>query len=335
MPIRCQPTALLRVPTGVVTVTRVVFFGTPRPAADCLRALVGAGHDIAAVYTRPDRVAGRSREPQPTPVKEAGLELGHLVRTPASLRGDDVRDDLAALDPAMFVVLAYGRILPPGLLDLPPRGVLNVHPSLLPLYRGPSPVVSAIRDGERETGVSVMLLDEGMDTGPVIARSAPVPITETDTAGALTDRLFAIGVELMIETIPAWEEGTLTAEPQDDEAATVTRLVEKADGEMNFDEAATALSRAVRAYDPWPGTFTRWTGKILKVLEASIISSGPDTPGAPGSPGTVTVDDGRILIATGSGVLEVKRLQLEGKAAVTAAEFLRGYPAIEGAHLPS
>lgn len=317
--------------------TRIVFFGTPGPAADCLRALVGAAHDVVGVYTRPDRVSGRSGKARPTPVKAAALELGLSVHTPGNLRGDGVSNDLAAVGADMFVVLAYGRILPPAILDLPPRGVLNVHPSLLPLYRGPSPVVTAIRDGASETGVSLMLLDRGMDTGPVIAQSAPVLITEEDTAGTLTDRLFLMGVEMMIETIPAWERGAVKATPQDENAATLTRLIEKADGELNFGDRAFEIARAVRAYDPWPGTFTRWGGKLLKILEATASLPETVVPGIPdvlGAPGTVTFSDGRLLIATGEASLDVSRLQLEGRNAVTAAEFLRGYPAIEGARLP-
>ena len=206
--------------------TRIIFFGTPRPAAKALRALVNAGHEVNAVYSRPDRVSGRSREPRPTPVKAAAMEMGLPVYTPVNLRGDDVLKELAAIPADIFVVLAYGRILPPAILDLSPLGVLNVHPSLLPRYRGPSPVVTAIREGAPETGVSVMLLDEGMDTGPVVAQSPPVPITEADDAETLTDRLFDLGVDLLVETIPAWVRGEATAMGQDDESATVTRLVE-------------------------------------------------------------------------------------------------------------
>ncbi|MDP6822291.1 MAG: methionyl-tRNA formyltransferase [Dehalococcoidia bacterium] len=308
--------------------TRLIFFGTPRPAAKSLRALVNAGHEVNAVYTRPDRVSGRSREPRPTPVKATAMELGLPVYTPSNLRGDDAIKELAAIPADVFVVLAYGRILPPAILGLPPFGVLNVHPSLLPLYRGPSPVVTAIREGAPETGVSVMLLDKGMDTGPVIAQSSPVPITEADDAETLTDRLFAMGVDLLVETIPAWVRGDVMAMPQDDESATVTRLVEKVHGELDFVKPAIEISRAIRAYHPWPGTFTRWDGKLLKILEASAS----DETG--GVPGVVSIVDDRLLIATGEGSLEVKRLQLEGRSAVTTAEFLRGYPAIEDACLP-
>jgi methionyl-tRNA formyltransferase len=309
--------------------TRIIFFGTPEPAAKALRALVKNGHEVVAVFTQPDRVSGRSRKPRPTPVNEAAVELGLPVHTPRGLRGDDVLSDLAGTAADIFVVLAYGRILPPVILALPARGVLNVHPSLLPLYRGPSPVVTAIREGASETGVSVMLLDEGMDTGPVIAQSASVPITESDTAESLTDQLFRMGVDLLVETIPAWERGDIEAVPQDDALATVTSLVEKSDGELDFGEPALHITRATRAYHPWPGTFTRWDGKLLKILEASVSGTGENL-----RPGVVSIDDGRLIIGTGEGSLDVRRLQLEGRAAVSAADFLRGYPAIEGASLP-
>lgn len=314
--------------------TRIVFFGTPEPAAKGLRALVGAGHEVVAVYTRPDRIAGRSRQARPTPVKVTALELGIPVHTPGNLRGSGAPDELAAIAADIFVVLAYGRILPPAVLDLPRLGVLNVHPSLLPLYRGPSPVVTAIRDGASATGVSVMLLDEGMDTGPVIAQSAQVSITEADTANSLTDRLFELGVELLVQTIPAWEQGTVHATPQDDRAATLTYLVKKADGELDFGDVAVKLARAIRAYDPWPGTFTRWGGKLLKILEASVLCPESDVLMGSGVPGAVTITDGRMSIATREGSLEIRRLQLEGRNPVSTAEFLHGYPSIEGARLP-
>jgi methionyl-tRNA formyltransferase len=308
--------------------TRIIFFGTPEPAAKALRALVKDGHDVAAVFTRPDRISGRSRKPRPTSVNEAAVELGLPVHTPPGLRGDDVLSDLAAIPADIYVVLAYGRILPAAILALPARGVLNVHPSLLPLYRGPSPVVTAIRDGASETGVSVMLLDEGMDTGPVIAQSASVPITDSDTAESLTDQLFTMGVDLLVKTIPSWERGDIEGVPQDDALATVTSLVEKSDGELDFGEPALNIERAIRAYHPWPGTFTRWDGKLLKILEASVSGTGENL-----RPGVVSIHGGRLIIGTGEGNLDVKRLQLEGRGAVFVEEFLRGYPAIEGASL--
>jgi methionyl-tRNA formyltransferase len=308
--------------------TRITFFGTPEPAAKALRALVERGHDVVAVYTRPDRASGRSKIPRPTPVKEAALDLGLPVHTPANLRGDKILEELASTSAEIFVVLAYGRILPPAILDLPPRGVLNVHPSLLPVYRGSSPVVTAILEGASETGVSVMLLDEGMDTGPIVAQSEPVPITDSDTADELTDRLFTMGVHLMVETIPAWERGDIEAVPQDDDLATVTSLVEKAHGELDFTSTAVKIDQMIRAYHPWPGTFTRWGGKLLKILEASVLKE------SSGDPGTVSTSEGRLLVATAAGSLDIKRLQLEGRGPVTATEFLSGYSAIVGTQLP-
>ena len=309
--------------------TRIVFFGTPEPAAKALRALVKDGHEVCAVFTRPDRISGRSRKPRPTLVNEAAVELGLPIHTPSGLRDDDVLSQLAGTQADIYVVLAYGRILPTEILALPALGVLNVHPSLLPLYRGPSPVVTAIRDGASETGVSVMLLDEGMDTGPLIAQSASVPITESDTAESLTDQLFTMGVDLLLKSIPSWERGDIAGVSQDDALATVTSLVEKSDGELDFGQSAVNIARAIRAYHPWPGTFTRWNGKLLKILEASVSGTGEKL-----CPGVVSIDDGRLMIGTGEGSLDVKRLQLEGRAAVFVEEFLRGYPAIEGANLP-
>ena len=309
--------------------TRIVFFGTPEPAAKALRALVKDGHEVCAVFTRPDRISGRSRKPRPTLVNEAAVELGLPVHTPSGLRDDDVLSQLAGTQADIYVVLAYGRILPTEILALPALGVLNVHPSLLPLYRGPSPVVTAIRDGASETGVSVMLLDEGMDTGPVIAQSASVPITESDTAESLTDQLFTMGVDLLLKSIPSWERGDIAGVSQDDALATVTSLVEKSDGELDFGQSAVNIARAIRAYHPWPGTFTRWNGKLLKILEASVSGTVEKL-----CPGVVSIDDGRLMIGTGEGSLDVKRLQLEGRASVFVEEFLRGYPAIEGANLP-
>lgn len=314
---------------GSSEMTRIIFFGTPNPAAKALRALVKEGHEVTAVFTRPDRISGRSRNPRPTPVNDAAVELGLPVYNPPGLRGEDVLSNLAGVAADIFVVLAYGRILPPSILALPPRGVLNVHPSLLPLYRGPSPVVTAIRDGASETGVSVMLLDEGMDTGPVIAQSAPVPITKSDTAESLTDQLFTMGVDLLVETIPVWERGDIEAVPQDNALATVTSLVEKSDGELDFGMPALYIARAIRAYHPWPGTFTHWDGKLLKILEASVSEVGKEH-----RPGVISILDGRLIIGTGEGNLDVERLQLEGRGAVSAAEFLRGYPSVEGARLP-
>lgn len=308
---------------------RAVFFGSPDGAARVLREVVSAGHEVVAVYTQPPRAAGRSKEPVSTPVEAAARQLGLDVRNPAGLRGAEVQHDLSTLDADVFLVAGYGRLLPKAVLDMPALGVLNVHPSLLPRHRGPSPVATAILDGDRETGVTVMLLDEGMDTGPLVAQSAPVEIGPMTTGSALTEELFEIGATLLVSTLARWESGEIEQRPQDESRATVSRLLKRADGEIDWSESAQRIERMARAYDAWPGAYTRWAGKSLKVLEAVLGGA------AAGRPGDVSVADGGIAVATGAGALSIVRLQLEGRRPASAAEFVRGYPALDGASLPS
>ena len=308
---------------------RLVFFGSPREAARVLGALVRAGVDVAAVYTQPDRPTGRGGKMQPTAVRREAENLGLPVWTPESWRDDEVIAGLAAWEADAFVVVAYGRILPARVLHLPRLGALNGHPSLLPRFRGTSPVQTAILEGETHTGVTIMLLDEGMDTGPILARSAPEPIRPDDTGGGLTAQLFEIGEELLVRTLRAWARGTITPEPQQEDEATVTRMLRRGDGALDWAESAARLERQVRAYDPWPGTHTRWRGRNCRVLSAAV-ASGPE-----GEAGEVTVVDGRPVVATGEGGLALVQVQLEGRRPVTGQEFLRGYPDFRGARLPS
>ncbi len=308
---------------------RVIFFGSPAGAGRVLREVVSAGHEVAAVYTQPPRAAGRSKEPVSTPVEAAARQLGLVVRTPVGLRDAEAQRDLSGFGADVFLVAGYGRLLPAAVLDMPPLGVLNVHPSLLPRHRGPSPVATAILEGDRETGVTVMLLDEGMDTGPVLAQSAPVEIGPSTTGSSLTERLFEIGASLLVSTLARWVSGEIEPRPQDESRATVSRLLKRADGEINWSEPAERIERMVRAYDAWPGAYTRWSGKNLKVLEAALAGE------VAGRPGEVSVADGEIAVATGSGALSIVRLQLEGRRPASAAEFARGYPALDGSSLPS
>lgn len=320
---------------------KAVFFGSPAEAVPALRALLEAGHQVAAVYTRPDQPAGRSRRLQPTPVRAAAEALGLPVETPPGLRNAEAQHSLAALRAEVFIVAAYGRILPPDVLAMPRYGVVNIHPSLLPLYRGPSPVATAILEGAAQTGVSIMLLDEGMDTGPVLMRSAPVKLDGTERAGDLTARLFEVGAAMLDEALRGLEQETLKAAPQFDGLATVTRLIEKEDGRIEWGSLAAEIERAVRAFDPWPGTFTTWEGKTLKVLRAAVESgeTGLQAVGSAGrrqpqaKPGTVRVAGKRIFVTTGEGELELLSLQLEGRQPVTASDFLNGNPGVDGAVL--
>ena len=302
---------------------RVVFMGTPAVAVPVLSAILDAGHEVVGVYTQPDRPAGRERSVLPTEVKLFAIQRDLAVFQPASLRRDeDALKGLKALAPDVIVVAAYGLFLPAVLLDLPKLGALNVHPSLLPRHRGPSPVASAILTGEADTGVTIIRLDEGMDSGPIIAQRETA-IGADETAGDLTVRLFDMGAALLVESLSSWEKGDIQAIAQDHSQATVTFRLARKDGEMEWRRPAVELSRQVRAYHPWPGTFTRWRGRLLKIVEARGIEyDPPDTP----TPGTVmALPDGRVGIGTGAGILEVARVQLEGRRAVTGREFVAGY----------
>ena len=299
---------------------RIVFMGTPDFVVPVLSRLMEAGHEIAAVYSQPDRPAGRGRKLVPTPTKRFAEEYGIEVRQPKSLRSEAAEcAGLASLSPKVVVVAAYGLFLPPEALVIPPLGCLNIHPSLLPRYRGPSPVVSAILNGGDETGVTIMKLDEGMDSGPLLAQ-ARVPIAERETGPDLTRRLFDLGASLLAKTLPGWASGSIQVEPQDESRATFTPLVEKEDGEIDWTDNAERIARMVRAYEPWPGTFTYWDGKLLKILDAKWVD-GATSPGH-----VVGLDGSGIGIGTGDGLLAVDRLQMEGRRPSDAQDFVRGYP---------
>ena len=287
--------------------------------------------EIAACVTPPDRPRGRGRQPEAPPVKIAASSLGVPVLQPPSLRSDSAQESLASLSPDAIVVAAYGRLLPPLVLDLPRHGCLNLHPSLLPRHRGPSPVATAILEGDEVTGVSLMLLDKGMDTGPVIAKSE-MPLHGHESAGELTGILFEMGGELLRDNLGLWVRGELDALPQDDAQATITRKLERADGLINWEEPAEALARKCRAFDPWPGLNTGWEGRMLKLLTVNVL---PDQGAPSAPPGQVLSCESHkgISVATGAGTLSLQRIQLEGRRAISGEEFLRGYPEIVGSRL--
>ena len=307
--------------------------GTPELAVPVLSALLDAGNDIVSVYTRPDKRTGRGKRLALTPVKRYAQGRGLPVCQPASLRPPQVQGELASYSPDVIAVAAYGLFLPPATLQMPRLGCLNVHPSLLPRYRGPSPVASAILSGDSVTGATIMKIDEGMDAGPILARRETT-IGPQEDAEELTMRLFQLGASLLVEVLPAWAQGQIQACPQDDSQATTTRRLSKEDGEIDWGLDAAHIARRVRAYHPWPGSFTRWGGKLLKVVEAAAV--GPPDTATSSPPGqVVSLSDGGLGIATGEGVLAVRRLQMEGRRAVEAGEFLRGYPAFVGSALGS
>ncbi|MCY4365304.1 MAG: methionyl-tRNA formyltransferase [Chloroflexi bacterium] len=316
---------------------RVVFMGTPQYAVPVLEELQAASStEVVAVYTPPDRPRGRGREIETTPVKAAALELGIPVCQPVSFRSEEVREELASFLPDVVVVAAYGKLLPASVLELPPHGCLNIHPSLLPRYRGPSPVVSAILDGVAETGVSLMLLDEGMDTGPIVAQET-YPLNGTETALFLTEELFMAGGKLLVDRLQPWVEGKLPLTAQEDSLATVTSKLERSDGAADWTQSAEHLERLQRAFTPWPGLFTQWEDKTLRLLEVCVMQiarqSGESLAPEPGEVVGLDQEDILVGIGTGEGILGLKTLQLEGRRATSASEFLRGYPHFLGSQL--
>ncbi len=303
--------------------------GTPYFGVPVLESLLGGGREVVAVYTRPDRPAGRGRQPSPSPVKVAAIARGIPVVEPVTLRNEASARELAALRPDLVVVAAFAYLLPPDVLGVPRCGCLNVHPSLLPHYRGPSPVASALLNGDRATGVSIMLMDNGLDTGPVLS-SETVPIGDDETTGTLTTLLAVCGARLLLETIDRWLEGRITPQPQRDEDATCSARITAAEGHLNWGLPAVTLSRQIRAYQPWPGSYTLWRGQRLKVQSAMPLPLRLSQP--PGA--VVQLNPPEVAgVVTGDGVLALRRVQLEGKRQGTIEEFTCGHRDFVGSHL--
>jgi methionyl-tRNA formyltransferase len=313
-------------------IMRVVFMGTPEFAVNSLELLVTNRYELVAVYTQPDRVAGRGLSQVQSPVKRLALAYGLPVRQPVKLRDKGVIAEIAGLSPDVIVVAAYAQKLSQAVLDIPELGCVNIHPSLLPKYRGVSPVPAAILGGDSFTGVSVMLMDEGWDTGPVLSR-AQIPISALDTTGSLTDKLSCIGAQLLLDVLPRLAGGTLVPQPQGEVMETYSGLIRKEDGEIDWRLPAVDIWRRVRAYQPWPESYTFWRGRQFKVIEALPLDRR-----ATDEVGRVVALDSKhtaLGVSTGKGVLEVLRVQLEGKRAMSAAEFLRGQRDWTGIVLPS
>ncbi|MBI2935712.1 MAG: methionyl-tRNA formyltransferase [Chloroflexi bacterium] len=316
---------------------RTVFMGTPDVVLPVLEALLEGGYQVVGVYTQPDKPSGRGRQVSPSVVKRRALEKGIPVFQPFSFRSPEAVEELAALKPELVVVAAYGKILPRSVLAIPERGCINVHPSLLPGHRGPSPVATAILEGDRVTGVTIILMDEGMDSGPILAQRE-APIDPEDAAGTLTRRLFLIGAQFLVETLERWFHGEIQLVAQDHAKATFTRFLEREDGYLDFSRPAEVLRRQVQACQPWPGAYTTWQGKTLKLLEVVALKEVAEGSGSGQGPGLVVSlsrADAGIAVMTGDGMLGVKRLQMEGKRAVSGEEFLRGHRQFIGSRLPS
>lgn len=296
---------------------RIVFAGTPEFSVPALDALHAAGHEIAAVYTQPDRPAGRGRTLTASPVKRRALELGLTVEQPASLKDAAAVARLIEFAPDLMVVVAYGLILPPAVLDVPRLGCLNIHASLLPRWRGAAPIQRAILAGDTLTGVTIMKMDAGLDTGPTLLER-PVAIGADETAGHLHDRLSAVGAEAIVAAIGEWLAGRLAPVAQPAEGATYAAKIRKEEAAIDWTQPAPAIARQVRAFNPWPVAETRWQGQQLRIWEARALEATPTAP--PGE--VVEAGSGRLAVATGDGALLVERLQLAGRGVLPAAEFL-------------
>ena len=314
---------------------RVIFMGTPEFAIPCLEHLILNRHQVVAVYTQPDKPAGRGRSLVSPPVKKAAVALNLPVVQPISLRRADVVAQMAGFHPDVIVVAAFGHILPQSVLDIPRYGCINIHFSRLPRFRGASPVAAAILAGDEFSGISIMLMDEGLDTGPVLAR-ASIPISVRDTTGSLTLKLSQVAARLLQEVLVHWQRGEITPQPQNEDEATYCGSISKEEGEIDWHLPAVALWRRVRAFYPWPGCYTRWQGKQLKIIEAvPLPEAGTPEAGRVVALSPVAGESKAAFgVYTGGGILGVLAVQLEGKRAMSAAEFLKGQRQFVGATLP-
>jgi methionyl-tRNA formyltransferase len=293
----------------------IVFMGTPEFALPVLSALI-AHHTVIGIVTQPDRPAGRSRQVQPSPVKKLALEHHIPVFQPEKLRRPEAIDELKQWQPDAYVVAAFGQILPQSVLDIPLHGSINVHASLLPRWRGAAPIQAAIRAGDSETGITIMKMDAGLDTGPILTQRS-IRITPDETGQSLHDKLAQLGAELLIDTLPGYLDGTIQPRPQDDSLATYAPTIKKEEGQIDWTQDAAAIERLIRAFTPWPGTFTLWSGQPLKILSAAV---GEGTA----QPGYVVERDGQIAVGTGNGLLYPLMMQLAGRSALSIDDFVRG-----------
>jgi methionyl-tRNA formyltransferase len=297
---------------------RLVFMGTPRFGQMILEALIGH-YEIVAVVTQPDREAGRGRKMMTSPVKALALEHNLPLLQPQRLRQEEVVQQLGDLVPTVIVVAAFGQILPPSILSLPKHGSINVHASLLPRHRGAAPIPAAILAGDKQSGVTIMLMDEGLDTGPILSQ-ATVDIASEDTTASLTEKLGQLGGQLLLDTLPHWLAGEVTPREQDESQATYAGMLRREDGRITWTKPAEQIARRCRAFYPWPGAFTFWDEKRLKVLSARPLFVNLPTE----APGKVVQVNSNIAVVTGEGLLILEELQLAGKRPLSAEEFARG-----------
>jgi len=299
---------------------RIIFFGTPSFALPALQSLLKGPDEVVGVVTQPDREKGRGRKIVTSPVKELAFRHGLPVLQPEKVKEEVFQEEMRGLQPDLFVVVAYGQIFPKSLLDIPKRGAVNVHASLLPRYRGAAPIARAILEGEEVTGVTTMAMDEGMDTGDILLQ-AEVPIGTEVTCEILHDRLAAVGAQLLTKTLEKMKAGEIRPVPQDHSKATYAPPLKKEDGHIRWEKEATEIDRQIRALNPWPGAFTKWGDRLLKVLRGKIRER--VLSGRPGEVVWVGVDF--IQVETGKDSYLIEEIQLEGKRKMTLREFLSGH----------
>lgn len=303
----------------------IIFMGTPDFSVPALRALVDKGHQVIAVVTQPDKPKGRGKAVQMTPVKEAAQALGIPVYQPVKVREEGFLQQLEVLAPEVIIVAAFGQILPQRLLDIPVYGCINIHASLLPKYRGAAPIQWAILDGEKETGITTMQMNAGLDTGDILEKLV-VPVDDEETGGSLHDKLSAAGGKLILSTLEKLEQGLLVPVAQTEEGTCYARMLDKGMGKMDWNKGASELERMIRGLNPWPSAYTELDGKTLKIWQAKVMESEYD--GEPGQ--VVKAEKDAFWVKTGKGSLAILSLQLEGKKRMDTGAFLRGYPVSEG-----
>ena len=299
---------------------KIVFMGTPDFSVETLKQILAAGHEVSLVVTQPDRPRGRGKKPSFSPVKEYAMEQNIPCFQPEKIRDESCMEILQKEQADIFVVVAFGQILPQRILDIPKYGCMNVHASLLPKYRGAAPIQWSVINGDAETGVTTMRMDAGMDTGDILLQER-IAIAPDETGGSLFDKLAVAGGALCVKTLSRIEDGTIESIPQDHEAATYTRMISKQDGEIDFTLPAERIECLIRGMNPWPSAYTRIGNKMLKIWEADVIAQ--KDAHQPGEIFDVTKD--AFCVAAGDGALKILSLQLEGKKRMNTADFLRGY----------
>jgi methionyl-tRNA formyltransferase len=298
---------------------RIVFIGTGEIGVPTLQALLRSEHEVVGIVTQPDKPVGRSQSIEPPPIKKALSGTKISILQPARIKDQQAIDEIRALKPDVIVVMAYGQILPRGVLEIPKIACLNLHASLLPRWRGAAPIQAAIAAGDLETGITVMYMDEGLDTGDILLQRA-IDVLPGDTGGSLHDRMANVAPQALLDALELLAKGGAPRTPQDNTCATYASKLKREDGKIDWSESAEAIERKIRAFDPWPGAFMEFDGRNLKIFSAVIV-------GLCGTPGEILRNEKELVVAASEGALSLGDVQLEGKRRMSAAEFLRGHRA--------